>query len=69
MKRIKLVYNNCPRCGSLMVGLDRSLSGCESGREKYKGLCEDCATKEEKLDILNIQSVGILNKGTSNGRN
>ena len=59
-RKISLVYYTCPRCGKQTVGLNRSITGTEVARNKYKGLCEKCATEEEKMDILKEQAEGIL---------
>lgn len=60
-RRIQIVYNKC-RCGKMMAGLSKSLTGAEAARKKFAGLCGDCATKEEKEEILNEQAKALRNK-------
>jgi len=65
-RKIQIVYNSCPRCGKTMAGLSRAIHGSEAMRKKYAGLCSDCATDEEKHEILENQAQGIWKAASEN---
>ena len=60
--RIQIVYRNCPRCNKVVAGTNRSIYGADAAHAKYSGLCERCATEEEKKDILSAQASAILKR-------
>lgn len=61
-RKISITYSKCPRCNTTTAGLSKPIHGSKTMHKKYKGLCESCATNEERKEILNDQAKGILSK-------
>lgn len=62
---IHIVHHACPRCGKATCGLSHSLTGNEAMRQKFAGLCSDCVTAAEELEMMKAQAAGILQKARS----
>lgn len=66
MSNVKKV--NCPRCNKEVFTLVKSLSGAESAKEKYQGICSDCITPEEQEEMMKIQAEAMYDHCSSAGR-
>jgi len=58
--KIQLVFHNCPRCGKSTCGTNRPISGSSALHAKMAGICDSCATPEEKKEILDSQAQSII---------
>lgn len=62
-RRPQMIQAECRRgCGATLHTLDRSLYGLDEIRKKYYLICAECLTPDEKEEMLNAMSNGILQK-------
>jgi hypothetical protein len=54
---------NCPRCNKEVYTVVRSLTGAESARRKYQGICNQCITPEENEEMMREQANAIIDYG------
>lgn len=64
MKKTPIVYEPCRRgCGKLLATISRSHFGIPNEiKEKYHLICNDCMTRKEKNEMLEVMGTSILKK-------
>ena len=58
--RIVIYETNCKRCGKLICTANRSIYKLESLKARLGAICKDCATPDEKQELLEATAAAIL---------
>ncbi len=55
MRRISITMTKCERCKKPIATMSQPLLGTNAEKARFDRICMDCATEEEKYEVLRIQ--------------
>ncbi len=58
-KKSKFKIIKCPRCGKNVTTITSPITGAIEAYNKFKGICSQCVTPQEEMEILNAQAKAI----------
>ena len=50
----RLEYIPCKRCGKMLASLVKPIHMSGATQKRFKGICGDCMTDEERFDLFHI---------------